>query len=236
MNASEILSSAQTSSNSISDQTKKSNIVNQDEFLKLLTYQLKSQNPLNPLDNQEFAAQLAQFSQLEQLTSIKSLMEQQVQSNLLLSQSISNSALPGLLGKNVKAISDKLYFDGEKPVGLGYNLPYDAQSGEVIIKDSAGNEINRFELYEYDLKKGQHDLTWNGQDKEGNNLPSGEYTFEVSLKDTNGLDFKAETYSYGKIQTVRFKNEGTMIVVNNIEIPLENIVDISNEDISFIDY
>jgi len=236
MNVSKILGSSQDNAENITNKTQKSNIVSQDEFLRLLTYQLKSQNPLNPLDNKEFAAQLAQFSQLEQLTSIKSLMQQQVQSNLLLSQSISNSALPGLLGKTAKVITNKLYFDGEKPVGLGYNLPYDVFSGEVVIKDSAGNEINRFELYEFDLKKGQHDLTWNGQDAEGNNLPSGEYIFEVIVKDKNGIESKAETHSYGKIQTVRFKNEGTMLVVNNIEIPLENILDISTEDISFIDY
>ena len=42
------------------------------EFLKLLVTQLENQDPMNPIDNQEFIAQLATFSSLEQLISINS--------------------------------------------------------------------------------------------------------------------------------------------------------------------
>ena len=83
--------------------TKQSAAAQKDQFLKLLTFQLKSQNPMKPYDNQEFAAQLAQFTQLEQLSDIKSLIEEQNKSNNLLSRTMSNSALPGMLGKVAKA-------------------------------------------------------------------------------------------------------------------------------------
>jgi flagellar basal-body rod modification protein FlgD len=44
--------------------------VDKDEFLKLLVAQLKNQDPMNPVDNQQFLTQLATFSSLEQLISI----------------------------------------------------------------------------------------------------------------------------------------------------------------------
>ena len=50
----------------------------QDEFLKLLVTQLQHQDPLNPIENQDFIAQTAQFTQLEQLTKLVSLMEKSV--------------------------------------------------------------------------------------------------------------------------------------------------------------
>ncbi|TAL67290.1 MAG: hypothetical protein EPN82_15060 [Bacteroidetes bacterium] len=224
-----ISNTASSASSSYSQQTKKPGEIGKDQFLKLLTYQLKSQNPLKPYDNQEFASQLAQFSQLETLTDIRSLIEGQVNSNLLLTKTISNSALPGLLGKNAKAISNTATYDGNSSVKLGYKLDITAASGELQIKDSTGKVVRTIELSGSDLESGDHTINWDGKDGNGNQLASGQYTFSVTAKDKAGTSYNPDCYTYGVIEAVRFKSEGTMLVINGLEVPLENVTDISTE-------
>lgn len=182
------------------------------------------------MDNQEFAAQLAQFSQLEQLTGIKSLLEDNLQANLALSRNIANSALPGMLGKYARASSDKIHFDGERETTISYYLPRDAVEGKIIIKDANGNEAAEFNLFEYDLKNGYHQTKWGGKNLDGDVLPPGDYYFDVQAKDASGVSIKAEKYSTGKIEAVRFKNEGAYIVIGGAEVPLESVSDISNSE------
>ncbi len=201
--------------------------VNKDEFLKLLTYQLKSQNPLNPMENQEFAAQLAQFSQLEQLTGIRSLMEDQTQIYQILTQTIANSALPGLLGKTAKAISSQIYYDGENEANISYNLPYAAESATLTISDENGNVVRTMQLSGSELTSGDHSLAWNGENNDGEALSPGKYGITVEATDESGASFTADTFAEGKIQRLRFKDEGTFLVVGGLEIPLENVVDIA---------
>ncbi len=197
-----------------------------DDFLKLLTFQLKAQNPMKPYDNQEFAAQLAQFSQLEQLLDIKSLIEEQSQTNMLLSQTISNSALPGLLGKNAGAVGSEFNFDGENASKIGFELPYDVDSAELIVRNAAGTAVDKIDLSGSKLRSGEHKLEWDGVDSKGETLPAGDYSFEVKAYAGSG-SFSADTFIYGKIEAVRFKSEGTALVLDGREIPLENFKDIS---------
>ena len=206
---------------------KKSQSVSKDEFLKLLTYQLKAQNPLKPYNNQEFAAQLAQFSQLEQLTDIRSLMEEQAGSNSALTETIANTALPGMLGKTAKAYTENFHFDGDNSVELGFNSPYSASSGKLSVKDEQGETIKIIELSGNALSSGDHSVVWDGKDMNGNTVPKGTYRFEAELTTSNSSTFSADTFINGKIQAVRFKSEGTLLVINGQEMTLNSIADIS---------
>jgi flagellar basal-body rod modification protein FlgD len=218
-------SSGQTYDSSTS--TVSNSVEGKDDFLKLLTYQLKAQNPLKPYDNQEFAAQLAQFSQLEQLTDIRSLIEEQVQSNQTMSQMIQESALPGLLGKDATALSDTFKIDGDSVPTIGYSLPYQASSGVVTITDSNGKTVKTMELTGTSLNSGEHTISWDGTDKNGDELPAGTYYFSVSAVDKSGSSLSTTTYTSGKITGVRFKSEGTMLVIGGIEYALGNVQDIN---------
>lgn len=81
-----------------------SDALGKDSFMQLLVQQIKSQDPLSPVDNQAFVAQLAQFSSLEQMTKVNdNLLGLAVlqQANALMSQLTQSS---GLIGKEVKYV------------------------------------------------------------------------------------------------------------------------------------
>jgi len=220
-----------TSSNQLLTKTAIGNsALGKDEFLKLLTYQLKAQNPLKPYDNQEFAAQLAQFSQLEQLTDIRSLLEEQIASNSMFSQSLTNTAIPGLIGKTAKISSNEVVFDGSNNVKLGFSSPYDNVSGEIRIYNANGSLVKTMTLDHTNLDKGEHNVEWDGTDENGNSLDSGDYSFEVELRDSRGATTFAETYFVGKINSVKFKSDGTYLTVNEKEFAFDKITEIISEN------
>ncbi len=196
------------------------------DFLQMLTYQLKNQNPTKPYDNQEFAQQLATFSQLEQLSDIKSLLNDQVELFSVLAMSMENTALPGMIGKYAKASSKTLDFDGINPTAIGFKTPYPVNSGIMKIKDNAGNLITTIDLTPSQCTTGEYSIAWDGKDKAGNRMLPGKYNVEVELYENDGITSNAQTFTVGKIESVRFKAEGTVLVVNGVEISLSSITDI----------
>lgn len=222
------VSSATAASSASSTTTSKSKTLEgRDEFLKLLTYQLKAQNPLSPTSNQDFTAQLAQFSQLDILTDMRTLLEEQSTENQTLSQTISNTALPGLIGKSAKVLSSKFAFDGETNAKLGYKLTAAASAGEIVIKNSAGVTVREITLSGTDLSSGEHEFSWDGKDADGNTLPAGKYTFSTNVTETDGSSSVADCYTFGTIQSVRFTSDGTKLVIGGEEMQLSDITDIS---------
>lgn len=223
------LSQAQVSTGGSSLSGNVSATEQRDQFLKLLTYQLKAQNPLKPYDNQEFASQLAQFSQLEQLTEMKGLMEEQGRMNLALSKTMSNSALPGMLGKSVKAETNHFTWDGDNEPKLGYTLPYNAASGNIEVYDANGNIVRNISITDTAaLGAGDNTVEWDGTDDNGNTLKPGTYTFYADFADGFGNAFEADAFTDGRIESVRFKNDGTVLIVNGQEVTLDKVRDISN--------
>lgn len=196
-----------------------------DEFLKLLTQQMKSQNPLKPQEGQEFASQLAQFSSLEQLTNISKLLENQLDGNKVLAASVTNASAPALIGKNVEAQTDYLAFDGANPVTIAYDLPQSASEGVLQIKTEAGAVVRSIPLDGANLKNGRHTLMFDGKNNRGQMLGKDNYRIEV-VATAGSSPVEAQTFVRGTVSGLRFKSEGTMLVVNGGEMPLADIVEI----------
>ena len=132
-------------------------------FLSLLTTQLKNQDPLSPLDSNQFTQQLVQMSGVEQ----------QIQSNALLKQIAGNtgtgiSTAVSMIGKDVRAVTDTAALN-KGQANWVYNLPSDASDLKLEIVDSAGKVVHA--EAPSDMKAGDHTLSWNGKDLTGTQLP-----------------------------------------------------------------
>ncbi len=118
----------------------------QNDFLTLLIAQLKNQDPLNPASNTEFIAQLAQFSSLEQMTLMNVNLEKSLESNINMTEAVSNAMIINYFGKYVTAETDSFIYDGTSPVELRFDLDSVASWGTLQIIDESGNIITSVSL------------------------------------------------------------------------------------------
>ena len=198
--------------------------LDKEDFLLLLVTQLRYQNPLEPLENQDFGAQLAQFSSLEQLTNLNETMENTQQTNLVLTQSITNSLSASLIGKRVLAVNNRFYHISPQHDKLNYGLTGAAENVMVRIVTPAGTV-----LYEEELgakPKGEYEFMWDGCDINGNLVSDGQYLFEIFAEDKNGANVAGTAMTTGTITAVRFHDGNAYLIVNNVEIPINEVSEI----------
>ncbi|MCX8031686.1 MAG: hypothetical protein N3A59_08950 [Thermodesulfovibrionales bacterium] len=214
----EVLQVGQSSIDKTNSSSKKSPL--KDEFLKLLTTQLRYQNPLNPMDNTEFTAQLAQLSSLEALNNLVLQMSDM----LLYQNSIQNTLTLNLIGKQVKFAGNKINL--KEKAEISYNLSTDATKVNISIYDSSGKLVKTIDVGSQ--KAGSHTFIWDGKDANGNKLPEGEYTFKITASDKDNKPVEVSSLTKGIVTGVTFENNVTYIIVNgNIKIKLNEILEIS---------
>lgn len=201
--------------------TASSSTLGKDDFLKLLVEQLKNQDPMNPLDGTEFASQLAQFSSVEQLSNMNSNLEASVSTNQLMAQSIGNSLATTMIGREIKATGNTLKWDGETPVKFGYSLEAAARQASVRIYNAKGEMVQ--EIEGAGILKGDNWLTF---DPGEGIQPKGEYTFKVVVTDDNAKPMTASAFTMGTITGVRFTASGTVVLIDGVEVPVANILEI----------
>ncbi len=146
----------------------------QQAFLLLFTTQLKNQNPLDPMDNQNFVAQLAQFSQLEASQSMKSSMD------TLVNAMTNDRMLTGtsMIGRQVGVNGGSAVLSQGRPVSGFVNLPNGADGVSFQVLNSTGSVV-RSQTFGTQ-PAGDMSLTWDGTDDQGNPLPDGKYSFLVT--------------------------------------------------------
>lgn len=188
-----------------------------DQFLNLLTTQLKNQDPLSPMDSTEFTNQLVSFSQVEQ--QIKT--NDQLQS-LLAFQTLNLTAVGlGFIGKNVEISASDFHMDGTSGASMSYSMPEGAVKGTVSIVDSSGNTVYKSDA---DLSVGSHSFTWDGKNESGIAVPAGTYTLKVSALDADDTSLNISTFVPGFVEGIQSGDDGNLnVIVNGTLVPVTSV-------------
>ena len=190
-----------------------------DAFLKLLTEQLANQDPLEPMNDHEFVAQLAQFSSVEQLENINA----GIQTSLLMNQSVNNSLATNLIGKEIYSAGNSVKLGETGSSQFRVELATDANVTVNII-DSGGVTVRTLDLGE--LSGGMNNAEWDGLTGSGDRLPEGEYTVEVEATDLSGNNVATSTQVASRVDGVRFLDGTGYLLVNGEEIPLASVIEV----------
>lgn len=192
---------------------------NFDQFLTLLTTQMKYQDPLNPMESTEFTNQLVQYSQVEQ----------QIKSNDYLEQVASYTeayevveAL-GYVGLQIKHDGDTFKYGGGEngSIAMSYSIDEDATINTITIKDNEGNTVI---TADGELSAGDYIFAWDGMDAEGEAAPAGVYTIEVNALNQAGKNITATTIVPGYVEGIQTADDGSMeLIVNGKYVPLADV-------------
>ena len=197
---------------------KSDNTLGQDAFMTMLIAELKNQDPLNPMEGKDFAAQLAQFSSLQQLSNLNTTMSN-IPSYL---QAFSNAQMAGIIGKEATAAGDTVTVSGSA-TNIFFSLPADIAGGTLKIYNSAGSQVGSEDLGK--LKSGINSITW-----DTGSVSPGSYTYELTAIDKNGNPVNAEKLISGTVTGVTFKGDTAYLTINGQEVAFSNIMSI-NESI-----
>lgn len=177
-----------------------------EEFMKLLLKQLSYQDPLNPMDSMQFTSQLTEFSSLEQLNNINSTLDDV----LAFQQSMQNASISNMIGRTVTVAGDTAYL--KNTADISYNLSKDASSVKILVYDRTGKIIASRDAGSQ--LAGDNGYVWDGKDSFGNQMPEGDYRYEIQAKDQSGNDVSVVTNSSGIVSSVSFRNGSTYLVLN----------------------
>lgn len=188
----------------------------QDRFLKLLVTQIQNQDPLNPMDNAQVTSQLAQLSTVSGIDKLNASVTA-MSANFLSAQ---NLQAANMIGHGVIAPGNAIALKDGKAV-FGLELPQNADSAELTIKDSAGVTVRKMSIGV--LPSGINTMTWDGKTDSGSTAANGTYSFSVNA--TSG-DKKLDvtSLSFGIVSSITSTPQGAKLSVADIgDIPMSDV-------------
>jgi flagellar basal-body rod modification protein FlgD len=175
------------------------------DFMNLLIAQIKNQDPLSPMNNQEFIAQLSQFTSLQEMQEIKGTLEE----NLALSQSLNNTMLLGLVGKPVTVEGNLATVEAGEVTQNQVQVEA-AGTAMVQVKNAAGVVVTSYPVV---LKSGFNDISWDGKTAGGAAAEDGVYTLEVEATGAGGDPLSVTSLMTGPVDSIRYLNGMAVVEV-----------------------
>ena len=191
---------------------------NFETFLSLLTSQLKNQDPLSPVDSNQFTAQLTQMAGVEQqlLTNelLKSLVSAQGGGDL--------ASASNYIGKDATAAWSATKFKDGK-ADWSYEVASNADSVKLEVLDGSGNVVWSGDAPA--KTTGVHEFSWDGDATTGNDGQEDQvYTLKVVAKDAAGGAIDAQVLTRGRITGVEMYDGEAYLTVGNSILPLSSVI------------
>ena len=188
-------SSTSTPSTSSTSQTNLNNQIagNFTEFLQLLTTQLQNQNPLDPLDTNQFTQQLVEFASVEQQIN----MNTNLQTLVSLQQTAQSTEALKFVGQTVTVSGATAPLSNGKAQWT-FNPPSPANA-TFTITNSTGQTVF---AQSGTVQPGSQQFNWNGLDNSGKQLPDGNYTLSITANDASGKSVAVPTTVTGVVNSV----------------------------------
>ncbi len=189
------------------------------DFMHLLVTELQNQDPLEPMSTSEMSSQLSQMTMNEQLTEMAATLEQ----NLMMNQSINNTAMLALVGQSVTVAGDEVHVADGQASGTMINAAGPG-TAEVNVLDENGAVVATY--YE-EVDSGLNTINWDGLDADGNPVADGEYTVEVTVNDADGNKVNADVLMTGAVQGLRYEQGVAVVNVFGTEFFVSEIYQVS---------
>ena len=203
-----------TSSSAALNNTRQGIADNFDTFLQLLTTQLRNQNPLDPLDTNQFTQQLVQFSSVEQQLKTNDFLSAMVQANA----NNSNSGVVSYIGKTVTAAGVRSELAAGK-AEWNFSLP-DAAMVNVTIKDGNGNVVY---TEEGNLQAGDGIFAWDGTGSDGVKKPDGTYSITMTGVNAEGKSVAISTQMSGVVTGIDFTGTEPVLLIGSSRVNLSGV-------------
>jgi flagellar basal-body rod modification protein FlgD len=192
-----------------------------DVFLRLLVTQLQSQDPTNPVQNEDFVAQLAQFTTLEQATMTNKLLER------MMSQDTQRTQLDlvNLIGRTVVTEGNTVSLGETDSPALGYAVSETANRVTIQVLGPNG-EVLRTLSSTGPEGPGAHQIQWDGLNESGDRLPEGVYQFRVKAEDAGEHPVPTLTFARERVMNIVLGTEKPVVVQSGKTLPTEDIISI----------
>lgn len=189
---------------------------NFDTFLSLLTTQLQNQNPLDPLDMNQFTQQLVQFTEVEQSLKLNENLAKVVQ--LTAANTITNAV--GYIGREVTTNGTSAELQGGVAKWT-YKASADSLSAKFTVTNTSGQPVYTQTV---PISAGTNVFTWNGQTDAGGTAPAGVYTLALAATDANGKAVETTTGFSGIVDGVDMSGTEPVLSIGTRRIRLQDIV------------
>lgn len=194
------------------------------EFLHLLTTQLRYQDPMNPMEGQEFAAQLAQFSSVEQLIELNAQTSSQAAANAAVLQAANSNVALGTIGREVEAVGTQVVVpaDGAGDVRVDFAVGAGGGSATLEIVDALGTVVGSRPLGV--IGEGRQQVALGGA---ADGVPPGLYDFVVRVKNGDS-EVPVESYVKGRVDGVRYGANGAVLTAGQLTIGIGQVIRVSS--------